>query len=48
MAPVTDVGADLRTGLVELHRQTARDEVGSGSETDRTAADDGDRQRFER
>jgi len=47
MSPVAQVRADHRAGLIDLHRQTARDQMRSRSEADRTASDHGDGKMFE-
>ena len=48
VSPVPQIGADRRPGLIDFHRQAASHEVRGGGQTDRTAADHGDRKRFER
>ena len=46
MTPVADVRADRQAGLIDLHRQAASDEMRGGGQTDRAAADHGNRERF--
>ena len=45
MAPIAQVCADGRAGLIELHWQTSLDEMGGGGKPDRTGADHGDGKR---
>ena len=42
MAPVAHARRDGRAGLIDLHRQSALDQVRGGRKADRTAADHGD------
>jgi hypothetical protein len=47
MSPVAQVCTDLRAGLIDFHRQTARDQMRRRSETDRAGPDHGNRKMFE-